>query len=424
MENVYKGVRKAFILWLSGACLADIRTLAGIEDVIKSGALVELEPTPITGSRAQHYQVFSGRLPASFGFFDTLMPLCHLPRPYQGMSGYSVVEEHAGRDVAPKMLPDLLLAAGWSVEYQEITPAELSGCVQRLIQSEIEGSLPACKIVKCVMRTEDVADSATLAETIRLARSWVGETGLFALLSDIQPAPVKRFVNINNFLADMGLIECDEQSGLINCPNSLAYYAGHGQLWVNLRGRDPQGAVYPQDEYEEVCESLVKALPPKLRDAETGAQVIERVYRKEELYSSEYLFCAPDLVVVFQPGYAPSPQSTRLGFDEETITCPAAGMTTMSGLHPSTVGGFLLASAPALAAGISAPGHAPLTAVVPTILHALSIEYVDMDCPAVSALFSPSFLETHPIHTNIHSRELSEEDEELVINRLRDLGYV
>lgn len=96
----------------------------------------------------------------------------------------------------------------------------------------------------------------------------------------------------------------------------------------------------------------------------------------------------------------------------------------MAGVHPSLVGGFLLASAPVLDAGRVVLEHAPLTAVVPSLLHTLGVEYVDMDSPAVSSLFLPSYLETHPIRTLAESQELSEEDEELVINRLRDLGYV
>ncbi|HEV7235178.1 MAG TPA: hypothetical protein VGN15_03290, partial [Ktedonobacteraceae bacterium] len=139
---------------------------------------------------------------------------------------------------------------------------------------------------------------------------------------------------------------------------------------------------------------------------------------------NEYLFCAPDLIIIFKPGYAPSPQSTLLRFDEETCTVPPVGTTSMAGVHPSMVGGFLLASAPVLAAGEIVPEHAPLTAVVPGLLHALGIEYVDMDSPAVSSLFLPSYLETHPIRTLAESQELSEKDEKLVIERLRDLGYV
>src|SRR5438132_11907778 len=99
----------------------------------------------------------------------------------------------------------------------------------------------------------------------------------------------------------MGVIERDEQNGQVDWRGSVAYFAGNGQLWVNLLGRDAQGAVHPRVEYEEVRETLIKALPHKLRDVEAGVPVIERIYRKEELYSGDYLFCAPDLVVVFKP---------------------------------------------------------------------------------------------------------------------------
>ncbi len=424
MSNGDKEIRKAFILWLSGISLTDVRALAEVKSLLEHGTLVELESSPITGPQAQYYQVSSGKLPAHFGFFDTLMPLCRLPRPQQGMDGYTIVEESAGRDAAPMTLPDLLRAAGWEVAFEEIAPAGLPGLVRDLTQSDNGETRATCKIVRCTLGEAFNASTTAIAEALQMAHSWVGETGLLALLSDSQPAPVNCFVNVNNFLAEMELIERDEQSGLINWPNSLAYYAGHGQLWVNLLGRDPQGAVHPQDEYEEVCTSLVKALPTKLRDARTGAQVIERVFRKEELYSPEYLFCAPDLVIVFKPGYAPSPQSTLLGFDEAICTTPPVGTMSMAGVHPSIVSGFLLAAAPVLVTGGTVFEHAPLTAVVPSLLHALGIEYIDMDSPAVSSLFLSSYLETHPIRTLAESQELSEEDEELVINRLRDLGYV
>ncbi len=422
MSNVDKRTQRAIILCFSGVRLADISAQVEVEMLMKQGVSVELQPMPITGLQAQHYQVFSGKLPAHFGFFDTLMPLCRLPHSQQGVDGYTIVEEYAGRDTPPKMLPELLRAAGWTVDYEECSSTELLASLRRLTQGQ--ASLPACKIITCAMEPEVLSAPSIVEEALQIARSWVGEMGLLALLSEGQSAPVERFVNINNFLAEMGVIERDEQTGQINWSNSLAYFAGHGQLWVNLLGRDPQGAVYPQDEYEEVRDTLVKALPTKLRNAETGAQVIERVYRKEELYSSEYLFCAPDLVVVFKPGYAPSPQSTHLAFDRETFSVPAAGTPALAGVHPSLVGGFLLASSPVLLSDLSAYESAPFTAVVPTLLHALGIQYADMDSSALGTLFVPSYLETYPILANVEHEGLSEEDEELVITRLRDLGYV
>src|SRR5436305_8485884 len=113
MSNGDKRTQRAVILYFSGVHLADISTYTEVEALMKHGVSVELQPMPITGLQAQEYQVFSGRLPAHFGFFDTLMPLCRLSRLQQGADSYDIVEEYAGRDAPPKMLPELLRAAGW-----------------------------------------------------------------------------------------------------------------------------------------------------------------------------------------------------------------------------------------------------------------------------------------------------------------------
>ena len=76
-----EGIQKAVVLWVSGPGLTDIRALPEVELLLEQGVLVELESAPITGPQSQHYQVLSGTLPARFGFFDTLMPLCRLARP-------------------------------------------------------------------------------------------------------------------------------------------------------------------------------------------------------------------------------------------------------------------------------------------------------------------------------------------------------
>jgi hypothetical protein len=404
--------QKAVIVWLSGTRLADLRTLPEVEKLLDAGAMVELDSSPIISLQAQHYQVLSGKSPASFGFFDTFVS-----------RNYAVTEEATGRGSSPKLLPDLLRTVGWTVAYEETDLPSLVSRLRDLTQSVSD--FPSCLIVKCTISSDlKDTDTSAIAQALQLAREWTGETGLLALLSDTQPAVVERFVNINNFLADMGVIERDEQTGQINWLNSLAYFAGNGQLLVNLLGRDAQGAVHPQDEYEEVRDTLVKALPNKLRNPENGEAVIERVYRKEELYSGDYLFCAPDLVVLFKPGYAPSPRSRHIEFDEAVFTTPPIGEAVVTGVNPAMATGFLIAGAPSLAARVTEYEHAPLTAVAPTLLHALGVEYVDMESLAIGTLFSSDYLEEHPIRSSSHNQELSEEDEELIIGHLRDLGYV
>ncbi len=411
MNNAMQSIQKAVLLWLSGMSLADMRSFPEGCELLEQGAVVQLHAAPITGAQNHHYQVLSGRDSSCSGYFDSLVP-----------RNYTVVEESIGRGTIPRLLPYLLRDAGWMVVYDEVQQSELVNRVEQWTQDS--SSLPACLIIKSTV--EDTSTLSTYAEAFRLARAWVGKTGLMAVLSDAHAAPVKRFVNLNNALAGMGLLERDGQSDCIDWSRSLAYFVGHGQLWLNMRGRNALGIVHPLDEYKHVRATLIRVLPEKLVDQQTGEAVIEKVYPKEEIYAEEYLFCAPDLVVVFKPGYAPSERSTRLAFDDATFITPAPGITAINGMHPAQIAGFLLLSAPVLASDVEQIESASLAQVCPTLLHALGIELAQLECsvPAISFIFHPSFLEMHPICPAIHQPVLPDSDEKLILSRLRDLGYV
>lgn len=412
-DNTTTTHRRAIVLWLSGIRLEDIETLQEVRELRQDGALVVLEPLPITGPQMQHYQVLSGQSPAGFGFFDTLVP-----------QNYTVVEQQVQVDALPQLLPDILSITGWKVRYEEIAFSKLGSRIENWIGSAAQDAA-TCVIVKsAIVSPISEATISEISRIIHVARNWAGTDGLLALLSDIQPAKIKRYVNVNNFLTDMGIIEFDKQHHQINWSGSLAYYAGHGQIWINLQGRDAQGSVHPQGEYEEVCHALVTALPNKLRDPETDEPVIERIYRKEELYSGDYLFRAPDLVVLFKPGYAPSPRSICIGFDDSAISIVDENENVTAGIHPSTAQGFLLISAPAFEPGRIITEPVPLPSVFPTLLYALDVEYTGSSSPVISELFSYTYLEAHPIHFGDEESGLSDEDEERIINHLRDLGYL
>jgi predicted AlkP superfamily phosphohydrolase/phosphomutase len=70
----------------------------------------------------------------------------------------------------------------------------------------------------------------------------------------------------------------------------------YGNLFVNLRGREPEGIINPGAEYDELLSTMAEELL-KLRDPATGGPVVSRVYRKEELYSGPYTALAPDLLI-------------------------------------------------------------------------------------------------------------------------------
>ncbi len=83
---------------------------------------------------------------------------------------------------------------------------------------------------------------------------------------------------------------------LIDWPNTRAYSGEHpSTLRINLKGRDPQGVVEPGD-YEVLRRELIQRLE-SLRHPQTGEILIERVYRKEDLYHGGFLKAAPDLII-------------------------------------------------------------------------------------------------------------------------------
>ena len=66
---------------------------------------------------------------------------------------------------------------------------------------------------------------------------------------------------------------------------------------VNLKGREPQGIIEPGEEYERIRDQIITELY-RLKDPYTFENVIEEIYRKEDLFQGEYLDSAPDIIFV------------------------------------------------------------------------------------------------------------------------------
>jgi predicted AlkP superfamily phosphohydrolase/phosphomutase len=190
-------------------------------------------------------------------------------------------------------------------------------------------------------------------------------------------------------------------------------------VWVNLRGRDPQGIVGSGQEYQDVCDALVNELRTNWRDPETNEFVVERVLRKEEAYSGDYLFKAPDLIVVYRPGYAASPKAVSLDFDGQSVR--ASGQT-LDG-PPSTTFARLIGSGPCLASGLVESGK--LVDLLPGLMYLLDRPVpTHVDGNVILAMFAQSYREQTPIRQQDSDDELSDEEEGMIVDRLRDLGYL
>jgi predicted AlkP superfamily phosphohydrolase/phosphomutase len=77
-------------------------------------------------------------------------------------------------------------------------------------------------------------------------------------------------------------------------PSSRAFILDPGRVYINLQGRMPQGCVAPED-YEPLRRELTEGF--------LGIAGIDRVFRKEDLYSGDYAGQAPDLVLLSNSRY-------------------------------------------------------------------------------------------------------------------------
>ncbi|MBD3387396.1 MAG: hypothetical protein GF416_00395 [Candidatus Altiarchaeales archaeon] len=82
----------------------------------------------------------------------------------------------------------------------------------------------------------------------------------------------------------------------IDWSKTRAYsFGSYGGIFANLKGRQPKGIVEPGRDHEQLLSSLQSDLEG-FEDPVSGERLVDRVWRKEELYSGEYLDRMPDLV--------------------------------------------------------------------------------------------------------------------------------
>jgi predicted AlkP superfamily phosphohydrolase/phosphomutase len=207
----------------------------------------------------------------------------------------------------------------------------------------------------------------------------------------------------------------------MNWRKTRAYSVGTtGLIRINLRGREPQGAVSPGQEYEEIRETIAKELLALTHAG--GQKLLDRVFRKEEIYHGSSLDEAPDLI----------PLSETVGcyfypfLDREGIVTEAERFR--SGNHRRD--GILIAKGPFMSQEANLE-TIDITDLTPTILYALGLPVPrDMDGSVAREMFQPRFLSEHPVQQS----EVSEftgldetvlpNDEIQMAKKLEELGYL
>jgi len=202
-----------------------------------------------------------------------------------------------------------------------------------------------------------------------------------------------------------------------------AYSVGNiGPIYVNLKGREPEGAVEPGHEYDDLVAELTDALF-RLRDPISGDQIVEHVYRREEVFHGDHLTDAPDLLFLPRDmkyiGYGLLQFSSNhwLAASDRSGGHRMDGLLLMHGSGVRT--GHELASA-------------RIIDLAPTILAAMGVPVpTDMDGQVLTNAFVEDIQVTMQVGYQAPKQDaaaqaidLSAKDEDEILERLRGLGYV
>jgi len=209
-----------------------------------------------------------------------------------------------------------------------------------------------------------------------------------------------------------------------------AYALGAGgNIYINLKDREPDGIIQPGKAYEQLRNEIIDALMTMV-EPETGDVVVRKVHKREELYSGPKLADAPDLIIEwvdyacwgrgqYDGGETVFEAQRHLDFSDQPLT----------GSHRPK--GILIAHGTGIRSGEQIT-EAHLLDMAPTILSILGIQPLpEMDGGFLTALFKDTEIKqvqqaitesTLPVESA--QLTISPEEEEAIAKHLRALGYL
>ena len=217
----------------------------------------------------------------------------------------------------------------------------------------------------------------------------------------------------------------------VDWSRTQAYAMGHvGQIFINLRGRQPHGCV-PPEEYEAVRQRVADALR-ELKHPQSDRPLVDEIIFREQVYEGPYAEQGPDLLPIMDGfRYIAFP---LFASNAEVVTTQVRGDSGCHRLH-----GILLAHGSAVRQGTKLDG-ARIIDLAPTILYRMGLPVpADMDGRVLTEMFEPAFVRATPVQrcpelakgqaeagTAYHGPEhtLLPEEQAEIEARLRGLGYL
>ncbi len=247
--------------------------------------------------------------------------------------------------------------------------------------------------------------------------------------------PVRTRTTIRNRLGSQRFsrVQDEFQSALltstIDWAQTQAFALGAGgNIFINLKGREPNGLVVPED-YEIVRQRLIDGLGT-MSTPDTNRTMVRKAYRREELYHGAQLSHAPDVIIQWTDyaywgrGYYGSQQPVfekqqKFDFSDQPLT----------GSHRPE--GILIAHGPHIRSGALVPdaklidlaptifcllGYTPPTQMDGRVLNEMLLDIATDPAVASSTAETSSFAP--------ESFDFTPEEAEIISEHLRALGYL
>lgn len=356
--------------------------------------------------------------------------------------------------------------------------------VQHQFWSEMNN--PSSKHTNTILEVYQLVD-----RKIGELRSMLGEDTAFLIMSDHGAGPIKKQVHINRWLEENGYLKYSTSNGdsfwqktkkktLVNAfifwrkhissemrdkirrltpkiqsfgfsrkietmasiqfdwQNTLAYHFGTcANIRINQKGREKYGIVSSGEEYENLRDGIIKKFQ-NLFDPETGERVVERVFKREEVYHGTELEYAPDLIIRWsQDAYW---SDARFGkksshiFESQyrvpLLKSPISAVHKMNGI-------FMAYGKNIVSNYIKG---AQIIDIAPTVLYLMGLPIpADMDGKVLTDIFTEDFRKNRKIEFEekrtvkrdgkswgVLSTEntFSDEDRKKIEERLKGIGYI
>ncbi|HEX6303012.1 MAG TPA: alkaline phosphatase family protein [Anaerolineales bacterium] len=204
-------------------------------------------------------------------------------------------------------------------------------------------------------------------------------------------------VHLNRWLIDHGFLVPKNSQAYgqwkdIDWLHSSAYSIGLNSLYLNLADREGQGMVQPK-QHEPILSDLELGLLA-LKDPD-GYPVVQKVWRAQEAFNGVNVDRGPDLVIGFSPGYRASAETGLGGWEREAVVSNADHWNADHCINPLAVPGVIFANGEL--EHISRPSY--------------------YDIPFLTIGEGPDARGGGP------PDDISTEDEEVIQERLKSLGY-